>query len=355
MSQISPPIRILLVAVIGLVAVYMLFLRPKPEEAVPAAAAPTAATPVPATDPGATTSSGSGAVVQNAVKRTTDAGAQAKVAAGETAGGLAADDTAATGTAATGTTAAGAAAATQAGVPAPVTKATLISLPKDVRHAVRRHKVLVLLFYNNRSSDDRAVRRALSKVDDYGNQVFVDAHWIKSVSKYQAITRGVEVEQSPTIVVADGNLKADTLVGYVDTETINQSVVDAIRASGGSVIKDPYFRKLDRACASTEQQVKAIASPTSPARTAAYLASAQALSAGMVTQVAAIKPPAKHKGFHKHFTAYTADTTAILTAAAADAKAHPATAVATATAKGKRLDKKFIAKNGAHGLRASCF
>jgi hypothetical protein len=355
MSQISPPIRILLVAVIGLVAVYMLFLRPKPEEAVPAAAAPTAATPVPAKDPGAATSSGSGAVVQNAVKRTTDAGAQAKVAAGETAGGLAADDTAATGTAATGTTAAGAAAATQAGVPAPVTKATLLSLPKDVRHAVRRHKVIVLLFYNNRSSDDRAVRRALAKVDHYGNQVFVDAHWIKSVSKYQAITRGVEVEQSPTIVVADGNLKADTLVGYVDTETINQSVVDAIRASGGSVIKDPYFRKLDRVCASTEQQVKAIASPTSPAGIAAYLASAQALSAGMVTQVAAIKPPAKHKGFHKHFKAYTADTTAILTAAAADAEAHPATAVATATAKGKRLDKKFIAKNGAHGLRASCF
>jgi hypothetical protein len=351
MSQISPPIRILLVAFIGLVAVYMLFLRPKPVEAGPAAA-PTAATPVPAKDPGAATSSGSGAIVQSAVKKTTDAAAQAKVAAGENPGGLADDGTVATGTtAATGTTPAG----TQTGATAAISTQTLASLPKDVRRAVRKHKVIALLFYNNRSSDDRAVRRALSKVDDYGNQVFVDAHWIKSVSKYQAITRGVEVEQSPTIVVADGNLKADTLVGYVDTETINQSVVDAIRASGGSVIKDPYFRKLDRVCASTEQQVKAIASPTSPAGIAAYLASAQALSAGMVTQVAAIKPPAKHKGFHKHFKAYTADTTAILTAAAADAKAHPAAAVATATAKGKRLDKKFIAKNGAHGLRASCF
>ena len=349
MSQISPPIRILLVAVIGLVAVYMLFLRPKPEEAVPAAAAPTAATPVP--DPGAATASKPGAIVQKAVGDTNAAAAQDKVAAGDP-GGLAADDTAVT---ATGTAAAGTAATTQAGAPAPVTKATLASLPKDVRHAVRRHKVLVILFYNNRSADDRAVRRALSKVDDYGNQVFVDAHWIKSVSKYQAITRGVDVEQSPTIVVADRNLKADTLVGYVDTKTIDQSVVDAIRASGGSLIKDPYFRKLDRVCASTEQQVKALASPTSTAGIATYLASAQALSAGMVTQVAAIKPPAKHKGFHKHFKAYTADTTAVLTAAAADATAHPAAAVATATAKGKRLDKKFIAKNGAHGLRASCF
>ena len=53
MSQISPPIRILLVAVIGLCAAYFLFLRPK-EEAVPAAP-PAAATPVPAKDPNATT------------------------------------------------------------------------------------------------------------------------------------------------------------------------------------------------------------------------------------------------------------------------------------------------------------
>ena len=122
MSQISPPIRILLIAVIGLVAVYMLFLRPKTEEATPAAAAPAATTPVPAKDPGAATSSGSGAVVQNAVKRTTDAGAQAKVAAGEDPGGLAAD-------AATGTTAdrhrrpAPPRPARSTAAPAPVTKA----------------------------------------------------------------------------------------------------------------------------------------------------------------------------------------------------------------------------------------
>ena len=102
-----------------------------------------------------------------------------------------------------------------------------------------------MLFYNNRSEDDKAVRRELRKVNHYGNQVFVDAHWIKSVAKYQAITRGAEVEQSPTVVVADSNLKSETLVGYVDAGTINQAVVDAIRASGGSLIKNPYFRQLD--------------------------------------------------------------------------------------------------------------
>jgi hypothetical protein len=347
MSQISPPIRILLIAVIGVVAVYMLFLRPKTEEAAPVAAAP-AATTVPAKDPGAATSSGSGAIVQNAVKRTTDASAQAKVAAGETPGGLAADDTTGAATTATGTPG-----ATGTGAPAPVTKETLASLPKDVRRAVKQHKVIAMLFYNNRSSDDRAVRRALSKVDHYGGQVFVDAHWIKSVSRYQAIARGVDVEQSPTIVIADGNLKAETLVGYVDSETIDQAVVDALRASGGSLLKNPYFRKIDALCGATQSQINALPKATAPAGIAAYLGATQALSAGMVAQVAAIKPPAKLKGFHKRFKAYSADTTAILTAATADAKAHPAAAVKAAQAKGKRLDKKFTAKNGAHGL--SCF
>jgi hypothetical protein len=154
-------------------------------------------------------------------------------------------------------------------------------------------------------------------------------------------------------VVADRNLKAETLVGYVDAETIDQAVVDAIRASGGSVIRNPYFRKLDTICASTELQVKALPTPVGTAGVPAYLTGAQALSAGMVKRVAAIKPPAKFKGFHKRFKTYTADTTAIITTAAVDAKAHPAAAVKTATAKGKQLDKKFIAKNGAHGL--SCF
>src|SRR4051795_9288767 len=48
MSQISPPIRILFIAVVGLCAAYMLFFRPKPADTAAPAAAPAAATtPVP--------------------------------------------------------------------------------------------------------------------------------------------------------------------------------------------------------------------------------------------------------------------------------------------------------------------
>jgi hypothetical protein len=352
MSQISPPIRILLVAFIGLVAVYMLFLRPKPVEAGPAAA-PTAATPVPAKDPGAATSSGSGAIVQSAVKKTTDAAAQAKVAAGENPGGLADDGTVATGTtAATGTTPAG----TQTGATAAISTQTLASLPKDVRRAVRKHKVIALLFYNNRSSDDRAVRRALAKVDRYGGQVFVDAHWIKSVAKYQAITRGVDVEQSPTIVIADRNLKAETLVGYADSETIDQAVVDAILASGGSLIKNPYYRKIDALCSATESQFQSLPKPASTAAVPAYMQGAQAITLGFRRDTAAVKPAKRYRAFHKHLGDYATDNVALVAAAQVQLKADPATGVKVGkrlTAGSKKLDQRFVAKHGAHGL--SCF
>jgi hypothetical protein len=355
MSQISPPIRILLVAVIGVIAVYMLFLRPKTDAATPAAAVPAAVTPVPAKDPGATTSSGTGAIVQKAVGDTQAASAQSKVAAGEAPGGLASDGTAATGVNTSPVTAAPATGDT--GAPgAPVTKQALADLPKDVRHAVAKHKVLVLLFYNNRSSDDRAVRRALSHVSHYGGQVFVDAHWIKSVARYQSITRGVDVEQSPTIVVADRNLKAETLVGFVDGETIDQAVVDALRASGGSLIKDPYFRRLDTVCASARLQAKALSQPASAAALPAYLTGLQAISVDADAKAAAVKPPKRHATFGRRFNRLNAMSTALLASAATQAKAKPAQAgklVRASQRKANALEKKFVHANGAHGL--SCF
>jgi hypothetical protein len=352
MNQISPPIRILLVAVIGIIAAYMLFLRPKPEAASSVAAAPAGATPVPAKDVGAKTNSQSGAIVQDAIKKTTDAGAQSKVAAGEDPNGLAADAT--TGTATT---------PSASGVPvtgvtatSPVTKETLALLPKDVRGAVAKRKVLVLLFYNNRSADDRAVRRALSHVNTYGGQVVVAPHWIKTVARYQAITRGVDVEQSPTIVIADRNLKAETLVGYVDEKTINQTVVNALLASGGSLLSSPYFRKIDSLCTSMHTQIKSLAAPATTALIPAYLTGVQGVTNAMETKAAAIKPAKKYRAFHKQFVGYAAFNAHIVDVQLEYAKSSPAAARKTpglVVKESTKADKKFVAKNGAHGL--SCF
>src|SRR3982751_3533297 len=67
MSQISPPIRIVFIAVVGLCAAYMLFFRPKPADTAAPAAAPAAATtPVPGEDPVAVRGSKGAAILEKA-------------------------------------------------------------------------------------------------------------------------------------------------------------------------------------------------------------------------------------------------------------------------------------------------
>lgn len=356
MSQISPPIRILLVAVIGLCAAYMLFLKPK-DETVPAAPAP-AATTVPAKDPGAQTQSKPGAIVQKATADTQNASDRAEQAAGTSQG---IDDGKTDGTTSVGPASSGvntnpvtkAPATGQTSAPAPITNDALASLPKDVRKAIKQRKVLALLFWNNRSYDDRAVRRELKHVSTYGKQVFVAARPIKNVARYQAITRGVDVEQSPTIVVVDSNLKAVTLVGYVDRDTIDQAVVDSLRASGGSLIKNPYYRRLDAICASGEQQIKALQQPSAAAAIPAYLVGVQGIYVDMKTKVTGITPARKYASFHGAFKRYLGDSVSLLNWGVAHSKTQGPTAVKTVQKRGKVLDKKFKKAHGGHSL--SCF
>ena len=120
-------------------------------------------------------------------------------------------------------------------------------VPKPIARAIRQNKTLVLLFTNGKSADDKAVQKALKHVDRWDGRVYVGTAPIKKIAKYGRIARGVDVEQSPTIVVADRDLRADTLVGYVDSLTIDQAVVDARRNTTG-IFTDPYLRKVDAVC-----------------------------------------------------------------------------------------------------------
>ena len=230
MSQISPPIRILLVLTVALLGVYMLFLRPKPVEAPP----PTPAAPNLETDAPAVSEPGKLAEkAQEAVKASEENDTRVQKSLDEVDGGE---------------TAAGAA-KVKPGAPAAagVVAAELKGLPKPVATALRKRQVLVLLFWNGRSADDKAVHAALKRVDRWNGHVSVQSAPISRISRYGRIARGVDVQQSPTVVVADRNLQAETLVGYVDAATINQAVVDALRNSGG-MFTSSYLRAVDKVC-----------------------------------------------------------------------------------------------------------
>jgi hypothetical protein len=226
-SQISPPFRIAFVLAVAVLGVYMLFLRPKPVEAPP----PTPAAPNLETDAPAVSEPGKLAEkAQDAVKASEDhdARVQKSLDGGETTVGAAKVKPA--------TPKAGGSVA-----------ADLKGLPKPVATALRKHQVLVLLFWNGRSADDQAVHSALKHVDRWNGRVSVQSAPISRIARYGRIARGVDVQQSPTVVIADPQLRAETLVGYVDAATIDQAVVDALRSSGG-MFTSTYLRAVDEIC-----------------------------------------------------------------------------------------------------------
>jgi hypothetical protein len=226
MSQISPPIRILLVCALAFMAAWMLFLRPKDEAGVPAA--PTTQSSRPVDAGGEKAGSLAGKVVEKSNEATAAQDARAEELAG--GAGLTAAEPTATAAPATGTTPAQPDAVDD---PAKLTKkaAAAGGLPIRVLRALGERKVVVLLFWSPKGAEDRVVRKALSRVDRHKGKVLAHAAHVKRIAAYGQITRGADVEQSPTVVVVDRNRKVETLVGYVDRRSIDQAVTDALRNS----------------------------------------------------------------------------------------------------------------------------
>lgn len=204
MSQISPPLRIALVAAIAFLGVWTMFLRPTAEEPV--------ATP---------DVSAAGRAVAGANLAAANADARAEALAG----GAPADTATATGSRVTA-----AEPSSPTAQPARLNRAALAKLPDDVARAVRQDKVIALLFWNSDAPDDRRVRRSLRQIGRDDGKVFVKAAAIEDISRYAPITRGADVQQSPTLVVVDRDLQAESLVGYVARTTIRQALSDAARA-----------------------------------------------------------------------------------------------------------------------------
>ncbi len=230
MSQISPPIRILLVSAVAFMAAWMLFLRPKDDAGAPAPSTPApTASSRPVDAGGDQASSFAGKAVEKANEATAAQDAQAE----QLAGG--AGETAAQPAATTPSTTATTAATTpeQGTQPGAVSKADakVSGLPLRVLHALDHKKVVALLFWSPKAPEDRDVRKALNSIDRHHGKVLAEAAHIKRIARFQQITRGADVTQSPTVVIIDRNRKVETLVGYVDRTSIDQAVTDALRNS----------------------------------------------------------------------------------------------------------------------------
>jgi hypothetical protein len=86
-------------------------------------------------------------------------------------------------------------------------------------------KTVVMLFWNSKSSDDRAVREALQALGK-DKRVATAVAPIAKVGAYQAITTGVQVLTAPTVLVIGKDRKAKTVTGLTTPAELRQLVGD---------------------------------------------------------------------------------------------------------------------------------
>jgi len=231
MSQISPPIRILLVCAVAFMAAWMLFLRPSTDAGTPAAEAPVPAANAPTADrPVEAGGEQADSLAGKAVEAANNASAAADQRVERIENGTETAADAGSAANATKSTTGNAAAGAEKAPAAKAADAAVAGLPKRVARALERKKVVALLFWSPKASEDRSVRKALAGIDRHDGKVLAHATHIKRIAAYQQITRGANVEQAPTIVVIDRNRNVQSLVGYVDRVSIDQAVTDALDA-----------------------------------------------------------------------------------------------------------------------------
>jgi hypothetical protein len=211
-DQVALPYRIALVALLIVGALWFVALRPK--GASSDGAQPTA------TAPGTTGLANDVTKAQGAVSAS-----QASAARTEAAAGQASEATGSTSTS-TSTSTSGAAPRAATGGSDLLAGVGTADPSRPLLRAVSRGRVAVLLFWNSKGSDDRAVRRAVLHLDRRHGKVLTRVIPLSRVGRYEAITRGVDVQGSPTVLVLNATGKVRSIVGYTTGAEIGQLVSD---------------------------------------------------------------------------------------------------------------------------------
>lgn len=212
--QVSRPLLIALLATVFVAAGWMAFMRPAAVESTteevtaPAQVATQAAEAAKATE--------------------------AKSAATEAAADAATAEPSATqAPAAPAKTEAGTAKAKKAAAPAETEKKAEPKAAKSDPQAkvlaeMDSGKVVVLLFWDRTGADDRAARDAADEVNRRDGKVVVHLVHVEDVGRYDSVTQGVTVAQSPTTMVISPDGKARTIAGLSEPTEVDQLVRDAL-------------------------------------------------------------------------------------------------------------------------------
>ncbi len=96
-------------------------------------------------------------------------------------------------------------------------------------------QTVLLLFWNPKSTDDMAVFKEALKVVAHGKgKVVLHVALPEQVSQYGSVTRGVQVYQTPTLLLFDKKGLAVTMTGLMDKYAIEQGILEAKSGSVGA-------------------------------------------------------------------------------------------------------------------------
>jgi len=186
----------------------------------------------------------------------------------------------------------------------------LAKLPKGVAGALKERKTIVLGVFADEASnwrpmadDDRYVRNALKKTNRYDGEVFAKHISLSQLSAYGPLVNDLDVNQSPAVVVIDRNLKGTVLTGYVDRIAINQAIADARRDSVTPAITDEYLRTLNGICGRFDLLESRFSFPTVRGKKArlATIDRAVKFDRQWIAAVDKAAAPARWKGLKSHF------------------------------------------------------
>jgi hypothetical protein len=98
-----------------------------------------------------------------------------------------------------------------------------------VQKALDAKKMVVILFWNRRAVDDRSVKASVDRLPRRHGKVAVFTDRVKHLSRYTRITAATSVTQTPALVFVNRKGQAELQTGYLDYQTIQQYVLNALR------------------------------------------------------------------------------------------------------------------------------
>jgi hypothetical protein len=97
-----------------------------------------------------------------------------------------------------------------------------------VERALHEGKVAVVLFWNPKGADDVSTRNQLKRTGQQLRKKFAAFEAsAKQVASFGSITRGVHVNQTPTLLVINKQGKVITLTGLIDAYALEQAIDEA--------------------------------------------------------------------------------------------------------------------------------